>query len=67
MKIKLMKQLLSITVRSAVCIAMFVLLAGMKRFLPQLFSYVEETLQKSIDIKKAGSLLVEALRQTSPF
>ncbi len=67
MKVKLIKQLLSLTVRSAVCIAIFILLAGLKRFFPQIFGLAEAALEKSIDIKKAGDLLVEALREATPF
>ena len=67
MKLKLIKQLLSLAVRSAICIALFSVVAGIKVFLPQVFEFLEEMLSKSVDIKRAGQLIAEALREVSPF
>lgn len=67
MKIKMIKQLLSFTVRTAICVMLFAVAAGIKHFLPQVFEPLEEMLTKSVDIKKAGQLIAEVLREVSPF
>ena len=67
MKARVVKHLMSLTVRCAVCVVIYLLMVGMKIFLPEAFGFIENALEKSIDVNEAARHLVNALKETALF
>ena len=63
---KTKNRLLSLAVRTAIAVVIFVILFVMNRLFPQLIKHMERIWTKSMDIQKIGTFLKEVLKESLP-